>query len=278
LTSRLTAGEVARSDVDSARVDLANTQLAIRTAEGHLSETKTTLGAVIGVPVAALEAVQFRWPDFDRPPGADSLLPQTVQRDALLNRLDVRNSLAEYAAAEADLQLEIAKQYPDIDIGPGYTYEERNSFFTVGLAITLPIRNRNQGPIAEAEARRKEAAARFLGTQARVIVETETALASYRAALAELSQAEESLSRVHEPRERVTRASVTLGESDPLTLNDVQLQGLAAMQAKTGALVRTQTALGALEDAVQRPLGGEGPIPQSNPVSLSNSGPKGMKP
>jgi outer membrane protein TolC len=275
LTRRLTVGEIARPEVDSARVDLSNASLAIRTAEGHISETKAALAAAIGVPVRALEGVALTWPNLERPPGEVSLSPMQVQRDAVLNRLDVRQALAEYEAAEADLRLEIAKQYPDFDIGPGYTFEERNNFFTTGFATVLPIRNRNQGPIAEAEARRKEAGARFLATQSQVIAESESALASYRTALAELNQVEESLTRLYEPREQMARVSVSAGESEPLTLNDVQLQSAPAAHAKLNALTRAQVALGALEDAVQRPLQGDFVIPPSLQATGSLNRPKG---
>jgi len=278
LTRRLAVGEIARPEVDSTRVDLSNARLAIRIAEGRVSETKAALSAAIGLPVAALEGVEFSWPDLDRPPSTESLSPQRVQREAVLNRLDVRQALAEYGAAESDLRLEIAKQYPDFQIGPGYQYEERNSFFTIGFAITLPVFNRNQGPIAEAEARRKEAGARFLATQARVIAESEDALASYRAALAELHEAEESLARLQGPRERMARVAVTAGESDPLTLIDVQLQGTTAARAKLSALVRAQIALGDLEHAVQRPLEGEASVPQPLQIPSSKEGLKGLKP
>ncbi len=91
---------------------------------------------------------------MDTPPAPESLSAVQVQRDAVLNRLDIRRSLAQYAAAEAAVHSEIAKQYPNFNIGPGYTYEERNSFFTVGFSTSLPVFNRNQGPIAEAESRR----------------------------------------------------------------------------------------------------------------------------
>src|SRR5262249_22145519 len=154
----------------------------------------------IGIPVSGIESVQLSWSGFDQPPAAQTLSLGLVQREAVLNRLDVRRALAEYAAADAALRLEIAKQYPDFEIGPGYQLEERNSFFTVGLVVTLPIRNRNQGPIAEAEARRKEAGARFLSTQAQVIAQSEGALARYQAAFSEL-EARESLTKLQGERE-----------------------------------------------------------------------------
>jgi outer membrane protein TolC len=153
------AGEIPRQSVDLAQIELSKTHMAIDVVEGQVRETKAALAAAVALPVAALESADFSWPNIDTPPNAESLSPGGIQRNAVLNRLDLRRSLAQYAAAEAALQLEVAKQYPDINIGPGYTYEEKHSFFTVGFSTTVPLFNRNQGPIAEAEARRKEAAA-----------------------------------------------------------------------------------------------------------------------
>ncbi len=173
---------------------------------------------------------------------------------AVLDRLDIRRSLAQYTAAETDLQLEIAKQYPDIQIGPGYTYEEKNNFFTLGVSITLPLFNRNQGPIAEAEAKRREAAATFLQKQAQVIGDSEKAFAVYSAALNELAEADQSLRQLQDTQLRMTQLAVAAGEEDRLTLNGVQLENAAVARARLDALGRAQIALGDLEDAVQRPL------------------------
>jgi outer membrane protein TolC len=170
-----------------------------------------------------------------------------------VNRLDIRRALAQYAAAEAGLQLEIAKQYPDINIGPGYTYEERHSFFTVGASSTIPLFNRNQGPIAEAEARRKEAAAAFVERQAQVIARSERALAIYTATLKELSEAE-SLRKLQENQLQIMQQAIRSGTDIRLNLDSVQIQILILERARIDALVRAQRALGDLEDAVQKPL------------------------
>jgi outer membrane protein TolC len=168
--------------------------------------------------------------------------------------LDVRRSLAQYATAEADLQLEISKQYPDVQIGPGYTYEELKNFFTIGLSTTLPLFNRNRGPIAEAEARRKEAAAVFLEKQAKVIADSERALALYTATLKELAEADQSLRKLQDAQVQMTQQAVRLGEEDRLSLNGVQIESSVIARARLDALARAQSALGELEDAVQRPL------------------------
>src|SRR6516164_9741966 len=254
LAQRLQVGDIARPELEASRFALLNTQVAMHAAEGRLAETRAALAAAMGIPVSGIQSVQLSWSDFEEPPSEQSLSPKLVQAEAVLNRLDVRRALAEYAAAEGALQLEIAKQYPDFQIGPGYQLEERNSFFTVGLAVTLPIRSRNQGPIAEAEARRKEAAARFLSSQAQAIAQSEAALARYQAALSELGEARESLTKLQGEREQITTRAVQIGESDRLAVNGVMLERSAVAQAWFGALVRAQQALGELEDAVERPL------------------------
>jgi outer membrane protein TolC len=189
----------------------------------------------------------------DSPPSAESLSTEEVQREAVVNRLDIRRALAQYAAAEAGLQLEIAKQYPDINIGPGYTYEERHSFFTVGVSSTIPLLNRNQGPIAEAEARRKEAAAALVERQAQVIARSERALAVYTAALNELSEAE-SLRKLQEDQLQITQQAIRAGGDIRLNLDSVEIQVWLLARARLDALARAQKALGELEDAVQKPL------------------------
>jgi outer membrane protein TolC len=254
LEQRFSVGEIPRPEVDLARIELSKTHLAISTAEGKFAEAKAALAASIGIPVAGLQEIDFSWPGLDSPPSAESLSPGRIRRDAILNRLDVRRSLAQYASAEANLQLEISKQYPDVQIGPGYTYEEKNNFFTFGFSTTLPVLNRNQGPIGEADARRKQAAASFLANQAQVIAESERALALYTAAVRELAEADQSLRKLQDAQLRMVRQAVRVGEEDRLNLNGVQIESAVLARSRLDSIERAQRALGDLEDAVQRPL------------------------
>jgi cobalt-zinc-cadmium efflux system outer membrane protein len=253
----MSAGELTRQDVDLARMEASKTEVATRAAEGQTVETRAALAAAIGIPVASLDRAEFSWSTMDAPPATESLSADQVQRDAVLNRLDIRRSLAQYAAAEAAVHSEIAKQYPNFNIGPGYTYEERNSFFTVSFSTTLPVFNRNQGPIAEAEGRRKEAAAAFVQTQAQVIAKSERALAVYTAALKEAGAAQ-SLYQIQETQLQIVQQNIRAGTDSRQSLDAVQIQLSVLARAKLDALGRAQRALGDLEDAVQRPLDQEG--------------------
>jgi outer membrane protein, heavy metal efflux system len=254
LDQRISAGEIPQPDADFARIQLEKNRISIQAAEGRTATARAALAATIGMTVAGLGDADFLWPNLDSPPRAESLTPTEIQRDAVVNRLDVRRALSQYAAAEAELQLEIAKQYPDINIGPGYAYEETNSFFTLGVSAALPVFNRNRGPIAEAEARRKEAAAAFVSIQEQVIAQSEEALAGYRSAYAEFSTASESLGNLQQTQQKMTEQAVSAGEMDQLALIGVELEGAAVAQARLDALAHAQMALGALENAVQRPL------------------------
>jgi cobalt-zinc-cadmium efflux system outer membrane protein len=249
----LKAGENTRFDVDLARIELSKTTAAVRSAEVQVADAKAALAAAIGVPIAALDAVEFSWPEMDTLPIADSLSIDQVRRDAVLNRLNIRRSLAQYAAAEADLHSEIAKQYPNFNLGPGYTYEEGKSFFTLGFSTSLPIFNRNQGPIVEAEGRRKQAAAAFLQTQAQVIENSERAFAVYKAAVMAFKQSEASY-QLQKSQLQIVEHSISAGSENRLNLDAVEIQVAALAQARLNALARAQQALGDLEDSVQRPL------------------------
>ena len=78
---------------------------------------------------------------------------------------------------------EVAKQYPDVRLSPGYQYDQGDNEWSLGLSVDLPILNQNQGGIAEAEARRTEAAAKFNAIQAKVVAEIDRGTVVYKAAL-----------------------------------------------------------------------------------------------
>jgi outer membrane protein TolC len=249
-----------RFDVDLARTDLSKTTVATRAAEVQLADTKSALASSIGVPAAALDGIEVSWPGFDTPPSPESIPVDQVRREAVVNRLDIRRALAQYQAAESDLRSEIAKQFPNFNIGPGYTYEERKSFFTVGFSTLLPIFDRNQGPIKEAEARREQAGAAFLQAQAQVIESSERARAVYAAALKEVAEAQ-SLSQLQEDQVGIIQQRIRAGTDDRLSLDAAQIQVSVLAQSQLDAVARAQQAFGNLEDSLQQPLASDEILP-----------------
>jgi len=259
--TRLAVGQASRPTVDLARYSLSDTALAIRSAERRVARGRVVLAGALGLPLSALDGFTFVWPGLDTPPSEEVITLGGLQRAGLLNRLDVRRALAEYAADEAALQLEVARQYPNIHLGPGYALDDGLNKFIFVPGITLPIFNQNQGPIAQAEARREEAAARFLALQARIINDTEKALTEYRAALRETSDANAALA-IQEARASAARQGLKVGQLDRLAVLDAGLMALGAQELRLQALRRTQQALGELEDAVERPLASDLSLPE----------------
>jgi outer membrane protein TolC len=123
----------------------------------------------------------------------------------------------------------------------------------LGLSLSLPIFNRNQGPIAEAEVRRKQAGERFLALQFQVLNDVQKTLAAYRGAMAELREADAAL-QIQRETERRAQRSFDVGDSDRLVLAGVRLQTVVAERGRLDALRKAQVALGELEGALQRPL------------------------
>ncbi|MBF6561118.1 MAG: TolC family protein [Candidatus Binataceae bacterium] len=254
VAARVKAGEASQPELDLARSGFQNAQASAAEAQARVPADRNALAAAIGLPVDALAGAQFVWTTLDSPPDERSLTPAMVQRLALLNRIDLRRELVQYAAADEALKLEIAKQYPDLRLAGGYSWEGGENIFELGPSLALPVFNQNQGPIAAAEARRKEVAAQFLAMQAGIIAEARTALINYRGALAALDAAR---SAAHYQARRYQQASraAAIGESDAITLAAIRSQDLAAQQTLLQTLNGAQTALGALENSLQRPLG-----------------------
>ena len=175
----------------------------------------------------------------------------------MLGRSDIRGALADYVAAQDDLRLEIARQYPDLHLGPGYAYNAGSAGdneWSLGLTLELPILDQNQGPIAEAKARRELADAQFIALQAKVIGEIDRAVAGYRVADGQLQTGDTLLAAEQKQKDSVA-AQFKAGEADSLDSASAQAELDNAQLAHLAGQVKFQESLGALEDALQRPAG-----------------------
>ncbi len=246
-------GEIAQPEVTTAQIALTQLRQALVTAEGQVNTTHAALAAAIGIPDSALAGKELLWPGIDEPPIPASLPPQTMREAAVANRLDVQRALEQYEAAQSNLQLQVAKQYPDIHLGPGYNYEEGAHFISLNLSAVLPLRNHNEGPIAEAEAQRKAAGAQLLATQSTVISDSDRALAQYATAYASLEEARRSVSQLQE-QQRVAEQLLHAGETGQLSAIGAELQTVIAERALLDARLQAQLSLGLVEDALERPI------------------------
>lgn len=257
IENRFAAGFASQPELTQARLALNRITLALQETQKQRAENLARLAAAVGVPAAALTGTAISYDAFTHLPPLSALPPVEARRQALLTRPDVLAALADYDASQAALQLEIAKQYPDISLGPGYTWDQGQMKWSLGLSLVLPLLNRNQGPIAEAKARREEAAVAFLAVQAKAIAEVDEALAGYGHAIQMLETAD-ALLRGQQKTERAAAVAFRTGEADRLTWISARFETAAAQLARVNALSQAQQSLGRLEDALRRPVGTPG--------------------
>jgi cobalt-zinc-cadmium efflux system outer membrane protein len=247
------AGEISRTDLTVAQIALNQSQLDLGDALTAQADARSHLAQALGLPEAALEGEKLM-PD-NSIPDLEQLSSADARKVALRSRADILAALADYAAAEDDLRLQIAKQYPDLHLGPGYAWNNGNAGdnqWTLGATLELPILDQNQGPIAEAEANRKLSAAKFVALQAQVIGEIDRAVAGFRIAREQMRTGRE-LFTAEQSQEKSVESQFKAGAAEQIDLLAAQVALNNAQLAQLDNETKIKTALAALEDALQQP-------------------------
>ena len=253
LQQRLDAGAIARPELTTAQIVLNKSQLDLSSAQAKRAEARSRLAQALGISLAALDDVKLEADFSTKVPAA--LTTAEARSVALRGRADILGALADYATAEADLRLQVAKQYPDLHLGPAYAWNNGNagdSQWSLGVTLELPILDQNQGPIAEAEARRKLAAAKFVALQAQVSGAIDRAVAGLAAARQQL-QTGASVLATAEAQQRSVAAQVQAGAAERLDLSSAEIELNTVRLAQLDGEAQLQSAIGALEDALQSP-------------------------
>ncbi len=232
---RIELGAASRAQAAPALSAALEASGELASARARALSAESALAAAIGIPRAALGEVTLSPLAV-----APSAPPDREQRrTALARRADVLAALAAYAASEAALQLEVAKQFPDLRLGPGYQWDQGQSKWQVGISLELPIGNRNQGPIREAIAAREGAAAHVTAVQTAALAEIDAASAAAEGAAAErelLAQSAEQLGALAE-RSQDALAAGAASRLDALSAEAVALR--AARGAREAVAARS---------------------------------------
>lgn len=264
LDARLRAGMASSLESANSRLLQQRTQQLLDSELANLANLKSTLANHAGLSIQAMNKINIAAVDqqsVERRRQAfvsDNESANQLQESALLNRLDIRAALARYDAAEAKLRLEIARQYPDIILSPGYSYDQGDKIWSLGLGALLSMIHKNKGNIAEAEAQRELEAAKFKALQATVIGELDGRKAAYLQSLNSLSDAK-TLLEAQLQRASLMQKQFDQGAADRLELTTAKLENIIAQQTVILSEIRVQRAAHALEEAMQYPL--ENPLP-----------------
>lgn len=208
-------GELPPTDARLIRIELARQQTTLIAVQLQEERGRLKLLAMMGLPPDC--PVQCA-PDLNVPPVH---VPGKDWRKVLLaSHPRLKAAQADYETAEQSLRLEIREQYPDLDIGPSYSFEEGFSRLGMGVGFKLPLWNRNRRAVAEAIAAREAA-------RVRAQTQLESAVSAYRRAQADLEAAHDrrrtltqTVAPLVDQQVDDTRKLLDVGEVDILLLRD----------------------------------------------------------
>ena len=254
LEKRLLAGYASAWEVNQQRLSLIQSRNDLLTAQREMAAARVRVATVLGLRVERLAGNELDLTEFGQVPF--EIPAQEIRLQALLNRSDVLEGLAQYQASQAALQLEVAKQYPNLHLGPGYTLDQgarKIGFDFAGLE--LPIINRNEGPIAEARGRRVEAEARVRQVEAKAFADADSAATAYLTSNDIVIQNQAQLAVQRRQLASAQRA-LAIGQGDRTSLVLAEKAELVAQLAVLESIFQMQQAIGRVEDAMQRTISG----------------------
>ena len=214
VTERLAAaGELKPTEARLLLVELQWQRAALQAVESEAESKRLELLALLGLAPEA--PVELR-PNVFVPrinEGPDSRRDTLLRRDPRI--MAVR---AEYEAAEQRLRLEVRKQYPDLNVGPSYSFEEGLSRLGFGFGLPIPLWNHNRQAVAEAGAEREAARTRAEARIEQVISELARAEARLSSAARRREMLLDELVPLVDRQVEEVHTLLDLGEVDVLLL------------------------------------------------------------
>lgn len=134
--------------VESIKADLAVTasELEVRRLKSELQNAKRQLSALLGSNGNDESSVSG---DLRVLP----ISPSSIQQIAIESTPSARKARLNLDLKKANLALAQGNAYPDVTVSAGVKYfrDEKEKGYVVGLALPLPVHNRNQGSVNEAK-------------------------------------------------------------------------------------------------------------------------------
>jgi|GEM_PF-915434 len=175
------AGYLSQLDVGILKLEGDQREAEVLRSEAQTAAIEQELAALIGVA-----AHQVRKVVTGELPAIDAEIPALEQAKAILvaNNPELARLRSRHEVAEQTLRLEIAKQYPDLEIGTSIAGDpgETKKVWGLGLGLALPLFDRNRQGIADAEGERAEVRAAYEAALNRLLAALEGSFEAYRLA------------------------------------------------------------------------------------------------
>ncbi|MEI6233744.1 MAG: TolC family protein [Planctomycetota bacterium] len=262
LTKKLIEAGLA-TELDAGLIELEHVKLKTEafTAEAELSNIRGDMSQTIGV-----HADHFtQLPDEMLPKLPETLPSLDDLRKILLNNSpDLARIRARYELAERELHLQLAKQYPDFQIGPKFENDQGEKKTTVGLTLGLdiPLFDRNQQGIASAKQKREEIRVKFEAAANRALAALDRAYANNKLAFDKLQMLKTLVLPRAEKNSALAKKGIEAGTSDTLKYLETERNQRAVSLDVLETEMTLRSAWVELEQAIGYPLL---PFPNESP-------------
>jgi len=190
--AREEAGDATQLDVNAARLGLAEATRRTLAERGRRDATRLELARLLGITGAAVSDLSPSaggWPGVVRVAGTlPSPAPLPSPGDPRVARLmeravQTRLALAGFPDAlrqtRAEIRLADAEASADVGVGLRYSHDDAGEGVLASLRVFLPVFQRNQGPRAQARAKRLRLEAQAQSLRAQVQAQVQRALVAY---------------------------------------------------------------------------------------------------
>lgn len=247
------AGVASALDLSLSRLEHARERGRMVDAQLASTNAAADFADLVAVPASRLGAL----PETALPrvpaeaPGMDRLQELIIEEHPGLFR-----GRAEYEVAERQLHLEVAKQYPDLVLGPSLRGEtgDRKTVLGLSLGVELPLFDRNQQAIAEARKRREQVRTNYVGEAHRILTAVERARAAVALSMEQHRILRDEVLPVARSNVDIAKRSVAAGAAAALQLLDAERSLRQVRIDVLEAQLGEQAAWSDLEKAVGVPL------------------------
>ena len=231
-------------------------QVALSDAEEQLQADRRALGVLLRMKPEEAEVLDVRGSLHNR--GEPPAKSEHLLRLALVSRPDLVAYRLGVNRAEADVGLALANRYPDLFVlYQPYTFQDDSPLgkksahsWGMGLAVPLPLFNRNQGNILRARLNVTQTQAELSALEDKVVYEVRQAEQQYRLTRAGISRIERSLlPKARQEHDRITRLYLA-GKVDELAFLTAERDYDQVVRQYRDALVRHRRAMLKLNTAV----------------------------
>jgi outer membrane protein, heavy metal efflux system len=236
-------GEANALDAATAQLELIEIERDRRQAAAELPAERAELNRLLGLPAG----YGLPLADSGKPLAirlVDVPAASALRASMLAGRLDLAAKAAEYRKAEDELRLEVLRQYPSLKVGPAFSHEgPSDNYLGIGVALDVPLLNRNRGEIAAKLAQRDRVRAEYVDRLHQLAADADIAATRVVSLRAEVDAQREALLPLLEQNERLYRSALDARELNIVDFVTLQQRALQARRSHLKTLADYRIAL-----------------------------------